>query len=183
MSNRALLIVDVVNDFMHPNGSMYIKGAERILPYINNLYKDFESTNDPIFICKDSHKEKDPEFKLWPKHCVRGTWGAKNYEGLIDNVYNWKQTICKTKYSAFHQTGLEKYLWHYLKIKHPSHKANNEVHVVGVCTDICIFATVLDAYSFGFKTIVHSQGCATFTPNHDLFLKQMELYCKSTIVY
>ena len=37
------------------------------------------------------------------------------------------------------------------------------VRLVGVCTDICILHTAVDAYNLGYRIIINEKGVATFT--------------------
>lgn len=62
---------DTQIDFMYPAGALYVPGAERILGRIGELNR-----RAPVVIstiCK--HAEDDPEFKIYPHHCVAGTTG------------------------------------------------------------------------------------------------------------
>jgi nicotinamidase-related amidase len=59
----------------------------------------------------------------------------------------------KTRYSAFAGTDLE------IKLRE---RGINEVHLVGVCTDICVLHTAVDAYNKGFKIVVHREAVASF---------------------
>ena len=59
----------------------------------------------------------------------------------------------KTRYSAFTGTNLE------LKLRE---RGIDELHIVGVCTDICVLHTAVDAYNKGFKIVVHKDGVASF---------------------
>ncbi len=59
----------------------------------------------------------------------------------------------KSRFNAFADTDLELLL-----------RASEitELHVVGVCTDICILHTADDAYNRGFNIVVHEKGVASF---------------------
>ncbi len=63
--------IDTQIDFVYPAGALYVPGAERILPVIGELNR-----RAPVVISSmDAHSEDDPEFKLYPHHCVAGTTG------------------------------------------------------------------------------------------------------------
>ena len=78
---KTLVIVDFQNDFCHPQGSMYVKGAEMAEEIIvNKIYDD--KFIDQIIITKDWHPADHCSFKgmdygLWPSHCVQNTWGSE----------------------------------------------------------------------------------------------------------
>jgi nicotinamidase/pyrazinamidase len=63
--------IDTQIDFVYPAGALYVPGAERILPLIGELNR-----KAPLVISTmDAHAEDDPEFQLFPPHCVVGTAG------------------------------------------------------------------------------------------------------------
>jgi nicotinamidase/pyrazinamidase len=65
--------IDTQLDFMYPAGALYVPGAERILPAVAELNR-----RAPVLIstqCK--HAEDDPEFSIYPHHCVSGTIGQQ----------------------------------------------------------------------------------------------------------
>jgi nicotinamidase/pyrazinamidase len=63
--------IDTQIDFVYPAGALYVPGAERILPIVTELNR-----RAPLVISSmDAHTEDDPEFQLYPHHCVAGTTG------------------------------------------------------------------------------------------------------------
>ena len=86
-SDLILWGVDVQVDFLHPSGKLYIPGAEKIIPNIQRLV-DVVRRNGALLISSgDKHSPDDPEFKVFPPHCVRGTNGAEVVpEGLAQKV-------------------------------------------------------------------------------------------------
>jgi nicotinamidase/pyrazinamidase len=63
--------IDTQIDFVYPAGALYVPGAERILPVIGEL-----NHRAPLVISTmDAHSEDDPEFQIYPPHCVVGTSG------------------------------------------------------------------------------------------------------------
>src|SRR5271154_6016897 len=68
-----LFDVDTQIDFMVPAGALYVPGAESIIGRVAEL-----NHSGPLVISTmDAHSEDDPEFKLWPHHCVEGTTGQR----------------------------------------------------------------------------------------------------------
>ena len=61
----------------------------------------------------------------------------------------------KTRYSAFAGTALD------LRLRE---RRINTVHLVGVCTDICVLHTAVDAYNLNYQIIVHQNAVAALTP-------------------
>ncbi|MNG06768.1 Isochorismatase family protein YecD [compost metagenome] len=72
----------------------------------------------------------------------------------------------KTRYSAFCGTDLE------LKLRA---RGIQELHLAGVCTDICVLHTAVEAYNKGFSLIIHEDAVASFdAQGHDWALRHFE---------
>lgn len=168
--SSALLIIDMINDFVHDDGALTVgKPAQAIVPYICDLATKFLARKEKVFLINDWHHEADND-EVWPKHAI-SLWGRTPYGPL-----NMREAICfdKRTYNAFNST-----------IPFPFDlclSSVDTVHLCGVCTDICVFATAMGAFDLGLETVVHARGCATFTANHRLFLDHMKLCFKTEIV-
>ncbi len=69
--------VDTQADFMLPTGSLYVKGAEEIVPHLKQLMAYAQKHRIPVLSSADAHPPDDPSFAQWPPHCVVGTPGQK----------------------------------------------------------------------------------------------------------
>ena len=156
----ALVIVDVQNDFAHPNGSLYVSGGEETIDVINEEVAAAEEADALVVYTQDWHPPDTPHFAkdggIWPVHCVAGSWGADFHRGLdIAGPYVRKGVGGEDGYSGFtvedpatgerRPTGLAELL------------RDGEVTtlvVVGLATDYCVKATVVDACAAGFDTAV-----------------------------
>ncbi len=160
--NRALLNIDYTNDFVAAKGALTCgEPGQRIENRIVEITEAFIHAGDFVVFAIDLHQAADPfhpETKLFPPHNLEGTEGRKLFGKLHDtyerhrdvkNIY-WMD---KTRYSAFAGTDLDLQL-----------RARNitELHLVGVCTDICVLHTAVDAYNKGFDIIVHEDAVASF---------------------
>ncbi len=79
--------VDVQADFMLPGGKLYVPGAEKLLPNIRRLTD--AARQGRVFLVSHGcfHTPNDPEFRIFPPHCVKGTAGAELVpEALTDRV-------------------------------------------------------------------------------------------------
>lgn len=165
---KALLNIDYTNDFVAEDGALTCgKPGQALEDYIVQLTRNFHEQGDYIAFLIDLHDANDelhPESKLFPPHNIAGTEGRKLYASLEDLYQTIKDDahvgyFDKTRYSAFTGTNLE------LQLRAREIK---EVHIVGVCTDICVLHTAVDAYNKGFKIVVHEQGVASFNQaGHD----------------
>src|ERR1035438_1333839 len=79
--------VDVQADFMLPGGNLYVPGAEKLLPNIRRLTD--AARQGQVFLVSHGcfHTPDDPEFKIFPPHCVKGPAGAELVpEALTERV-------------------------------------------------------------------------------------------------
>ena len=78
MSGRLVVWeVDAQKDFMLPGGKLYVPGAEKLIPNIRRLVQAAESSDTLLISSACAHSENDPEFAVFPAHCVKGTGGAQ----------------------------------------------------------------------------------------------------------
>ncbi len=155
---RALIIIDYTVDFVVgklPCGEPGVAIEERIC----EITEQFLAQQDFVVMAVDLHDEQDPfhpETKLFPPHNIRGTAGRDLY-GKLKTVHEQNKNeiywMDKTRYSAFCGTELE------LNLRA---RGIHELHLVGVCTDICVLHTAVDAYNKGFEIVVHEDAVASF---------------------
>ncbi|MFW6159668.1 MAG: cysteine hydrolase family protein [Acidobacteriota bacterium] len=165
MPEKALLVIDMLNDFIRKDGALECgETARKTIPFIRRKVDEFHQNKElVVFIC-DSHEKNDPEFKIFPPHCIQGTEGAKIIEELP--VGENDPIVYKSRYSAFYNTDLDIIL-----------KKNNiqKVYVVGVCTSICVMDTVGDLRNRDYPVFVFEDGVADFDPEaYQFFLKRMK---------
>ncbi|MCL1592863.1 MAG: isochorismatase family protein [Actinomycetia bacterium] len=162
----ALIVVDVQNDFAHPDGSLFVTAAPRILPYINSQIDHATSAGALVVASQDWHPASTPHFAkdggIWPVHCVADTWGADFHEDLIaPTTVVRKGTSGEDGYSAFTvrdavsaaeaPTGLGRTL---------SERGVTDVYVLGLATDYCVKETAIDATRYGFSAVLLADGIA-----------------------
>ncbi len=169
MGKRALLVIDLLHDFMATEGALFCgEEARKIIPVVCARIEEFAATGEPIIFVRDAHAPDDLEFQRFPVHCVRGTPGAELIGEVRRAAANASRVIHleKTRYSAFYGTNLDAVL---------QSLAIEEVHVVGVCTNICVLYTVEELCNRDLPTVVYRDGVASFDPEaHAWALQQME---------
>ncbi|MEK5492817.1 isochorismatase family cysteine hydrolase [Paenibacillus sp. FSL R7-0297] len=158
---RALIVIDFTNDFIDGSLPVGQPGIE-IAPRVSQLTEQFVQSGDYVVMAVDLHETDDPyhpESKLFPPHNLRGSQGRELY-GNLKAVYEANREAIywmdKTRYSAFSGTDLA------LKLRE---RGITELHLIGVCTDICVLHTAVDAYNLGFSIIVHEDAVASFNPD------------------
>lgn len=160
--HRALIVVDVQNDFCE-GGSLAVAGGADVAAAITDLIGEAQPGYRHVVATRDHHIDPGghfssaPDFEhSWPPHCVAGTEGAgfhPNFapavaSGAIDAVFD--KGAYAAAYSGFegldeNGVGLAEWL---------RDRGVTAVDVVGIATDHCVRATALDAVRGGFATHV-----------------------------
>lgn len=168
MGRRVLLVIDMLHDFLAPEGALFCGAAvQEIIPFVRDKVHEFQSADEPIIYINDAHAEDDLEFTRFPRHCVSGSEGALPIPEIFprDNRRDGVYTIEKRRYSGFFETNLGEIL---------ETLAPDEVHVVGVCTNICVLYTVEELRNRDLATVVYREGVASFDEGaHTWALQQM----------
>ena len=171
---KALCLVDVQRDFF-PGGALPAPYGEKILPIIEAL---LEMDWDLVVASKDWHPPNHKSFAsvhernvgdiitlhgrdqiLWPDHCVQNSEGAEfmpgfKYSRIDKTVYKGTDPNIDS-YSAFYDdghrrsTGLKEILLE---------AQITDLYCVGLATEYCVLASVIDALESGFKTFVILEG-------------------------
>ncbi|MBD1549272.1 bifunctional nicotinamidase/pyrazinamidase [Roseibium aggregatum] len=173
MSESALIVVDVQNDFC-PGGALAVAGGDEVVPGINALMEDF----DTVVLTQDWHPAGHGSFAsthgadpftfiempygpqvLWPDHCVQGSVGAAFHEGLRtegDLIIRKGCNPAIDSYSAFFEndrttpTGLDGYL---------RTRGVGNLTIAGLATDFCVNYSAVDAAKLGFNVTVRTDLC------------------------
>jgi nicotinamidase/pyrazinamidase len=159
MPDRALLLVDVQNDFC-PGGALPVAEGDRVVPVLNEYIARFAERGLPVYASRDWHPAETSHFKAWggpwPPHCVQNTTGAEFHPGLAlppDAVVVSKgMDPSRDSYSAFQAseregggTPLDESL---------RRRGVRTLYVGGLATDYCVRASVLDARRAGFEVVL-----------------------------
>ncbi|MGI6575772.1 MAG: cysteine hydrolase family protein [bacterium] len=165
MRKRALLVIDMLNDFILAQGNLCVGPAgEEIISGIIAEIEHFRTAGEPVFFICDQHLPNDLEFSMFPPHCVRGTTGAAIISAISPQAGEY--IIPKRRYSAFFGTDLELHL---------REQGVEELVLVGVCTNICVLYTACDARMRNFRVTVPAAKVASFDQEaHNFALEQMK---------
>ena len=142
----AVLVIDMLNDFLVEGGKMVLPGGDYIVPNQKDLMNAARKINIPIIYVNDAHRpglREDREFLKRGQHCIEGTWGAKVIDALKPSAED--MIITKRRFSGFFETDLD------LTLKDLGIKI---LIVMGVVTNICVRSTIHDAFFRGYKVIV-----------------------------
>ncbi len=156
----ALVVVDVQNDFAEPDGGLYVRGGEDVLPTVNREVEQARAAGATVLYTQDWHPESTPHFAkdggVWPVHCVAGTWGAELHRDLlVQGDVVRKGTAGEDGYSGF-------------SVRDPVSGAESgtrldsllagagvkQLVVVGLAGDYCVKETALDGRRRGYDVTV-----------------------------
>lgn len=167
-ADTALVVVDMQNDFVHPDGTLHVGGAPEALGRVNEEIAAAREVGCPVVFTQDWHPPDTPHFVerggTWPPHCVRNTWGAELHADLdvdADPTIVRKGTGHEDGYSGFTvldlaaDTDVPTELDALLR-----ERDVDRVVIVGVATDVCVRATALDAARLGYTTEVVADATA-----------------------
>lgn len=164
MKGEALLVVDMLNDFVLPGAPLEVPLARDIIPQIARRIEMARKAGIPVIYLCDAHAEDDDEFKIWPRHAVAKTDGARVVEDLKPGREDI--VLAKTTYSAFYKTQLEEML---------KTKNIHKITITGIVTNICVFFAAAGAVVRGFSVEVPLDSVAALTQReHDFALEQMK---------
>jgi nicotinamidase/pyrazinamidase len=163
---RALIVVDVQNDFCE-GGALAVVGGAAVAAAISGHLRT--ATYDHVVASRDHHVDPGAHFSAnpdftdtWPPHCRKGTPGASFHPEL--DVAPIEVVFSKGEYAGAYSgfegaepggTGLADWL---------RTRGVDTVEVVGIATDHCVRATALDAAQAGFATTVLLDLCAGVAP-------------------
>jgi nicotinamidase-related amidase len=166
MSGEALLVIDMLKDFVLKDAPLEVPETRRIIPAVSREISEARKSGKPIIFICDSHEKDDPEFTRfgWPAHAVKGTEGAQVVAELAPQQGDI--IVEKTTYSGFHNTALDDTL---KKLDVDS------LRLTGCVTHICVLFTASDAVLRGYKVTVVEDGVAGISKeDHDAALRIMK---------
>jgi nicotinamidase/pyrazinamidase len=173
MGKTALIVIDMLNDFLDPGGSLYVGAqAREIIPFVARKIAAFRAQGQVVIFVCDAHAADDPEFGAFPAHAVKGNWGAGIIPELTPAPGDLR--VDKTRHSAFDDINLDDLL---------QQEQVEEVHLVGVMTSIWVLSTVQDLFHRKLPGLVYRQGVADSDPEtHAAALQQMQRVLGAKVV-
>jgi nicotinamidase/pyrazinamidase len=161
---RALIVVDVQNDFCE-GGSLAVPGGAEVAHRISELlhhwtrqdpkapdYSHAVATLDH-HIDPGDHFSNEPDYNhSWPRHCVVGTDGVAFHPNLDPQPFDaiFRKGEYAAAYSGFEGKDPDGTMLAEWLRKHDV----SDVDICGLATDYCVRATALDAVREGFQVRV-----------------------------
>lgn len=161
MSDVALLLVDVQNDFC-PGGALPVPGGDEVVPVLNEAIRRARESDAAIFASRDWHPPESAHFVTgggrWPPHCVQGTSGAHFHPDL----HLPDETVVITAGDNPYDDGYSAFEGHDVKGRSfeqaLARTGTRKLIVGGLATDYCVRASVLDARARDFDVVLLLDG-------------------------
>ncbi|HAR98936.1 MAG TPA: nicotinamidase [Syntrophus sp. (in: bacteria)] len=166
MDKGALVVIDMLNDFILPGSPLEVPDARRAVPAVRREIERARAAGRPVIYLCDSHDPDDAEFGRfgWPPHAVAGTRGAEVVEPLRPEARD--TIIAKRTYSGFHQTELDAAL---------RGLGISRLRLAGCVSHICVLFTAADAVLRGYEVTVVRDAVAGLDPvEHAAALRIMQ---------
>lgn len=150
-NNTALVVVDMQNDFAHPDGALYAPPSGEAVEPVKQLVQDANDNDVPVVFTKDVHTEEQfkdahyyDEYDRWGEHVEKNSWGAEILEELEADTYG-DYIVEKPTYDAFYETNLETWL---------DDNGINNLIICGTLANVCVLHTAASAGLRDYKPVV-----------------------------
>lgn len=180
--DSALLVIDVQNDFCHPDGVYGRLGADlsavtAMLPRLRETISAWRAEGGTVMYVRTEHSEAT-DSAAWlergggnlPKACRAGSWGAElmGVQPEADDVQ-----VVKSRYSGFYGTSLEAEL---------RSRGIREVLVTGVLGNVCVETTIREGCLRDFRMVMLRDCCASYDQSlHEAAMENVRRYFGTVI--
>lgn len=156
----ALLLIDLQNSFLHPNGGNYFPATRDIVSQLERLLATARRSGALVVHVADRHRYAQPDFETHklPSHCVHGDFDAEFFAGFgPPTTPTGKELLLeKRRFSAFLQTDLDLTL---------RENGITRLVVAGVKTNVCVRATIQDGFGLGYKCLLAREATSSNRPH------------------
>ncbi len=154
---KAIIVVDMLVGFCR-RGALASPRLDSVTPAIVEHLRRERAAGAELIFLVDTHAPDDPEFAMFPPHCVEGS-GEDEVVPELRELAAEGHVLRKRRYSGFYGTRLEELL---------RELAPEAVEVVGVCTDICVLHTVAGLRDRDYRVVVRRDMVETYdAPGHE----------------
>ncbi|MGB9722739.1 MAG: cysteine hydrolase family protein [Chloroflexia bacterium] len=161
LCSPALLLVDMQNEFVHPQGKLFVPGAPETVPRLVAVLQAFRQAGLPAIHVRREHRPDGSDvetvrreaFRRLGGFCLPGSWGAEFIPELAPLPE--ERVVVKRGWSAFLGTELHGWL-QALGVR--------TLVIGGTQTPNCVRATLYDATSLGYEVVLLSDGTSSANP-------------------
>lgn len=158
----AVVVVDMQNDFAHPDGALFSEASADVVDPITDLVTAARNAGATVVYTRDVHPTEQfedahyyDEFDRWGEHVVEGTWGAELLDDL--DVRDEDHVVDKHTYDAFHQTDLDGFL---------SAHGIDDLLICGTLANVCVLHTASSAGLRDYRPVIVSDALGYITEDH-----------------
>jgi nicotinamidase/pyrazinamidase len=158
-ATTALLVVDVQNDFADPEGNLYVRGGEDVVPLAGEAVTAAQNASASVVYTQDWHPASTPHFAkdggIWPVHCVAETWGAALHPGLLVHGPVVRKGINgEDGYSGFSVRDPRSGESSPTQLQSLLAPSIRRLVIIGLAGDYCVKETALDGIRLGYAVDV-----------------------------
>jgi len=152
-ARTALVVVDMQNDFVSAGGSLRVPDAEATIPSIRALLELARAQRMRVVYTQDTHREGDPEWRIWPEHAREGSWGWQIVDALAPAEE--ETVIRKVRYDGFYGTPMD----HFLRVW-----GVDTLVICGTVANICVHYTAASAALRWYDVVIPRDAISALDP-------------------
>lgn len=153
-NKHAIVVIDMLNDFIAEKGALRIKNGEKIIPKIREVVDFAHEQGIQVVFIQEAHRKKDADFKVRPVHAIKGTWGSQFIPELQPDEDKGDYVVQKRRHSAFAYTDFDLFL---------REEGIDTVVLTGNWTNVCVRSTASDALYHAYNVVCLSDATASKT--------------------
>ena len=172
-SKSAVLIADMLVDFVSPKGKLFVPDTRKTIPPLRNLMAKARKGGAMIVFIQDWHRPDDPEFSIWGPHAVQDTAGTRVIPELTPSSKDY--VIRKRTYDPFFATDLDLLL---------RQQRIQDLIVTGTVANICVLHAAGSAVLRGYQVIVPIDTISALNPfDFQAALRQISFVYQGKLTY
>ncbi len=148
--NSALLVIDMINDYLHPDGLLYCERCREVIPPLSKTIEFARENNiQVVYVNTNLESESDLLAKRWRLHAVKDSFGAQVIDELKPEADDL--VVKKKTYNGFFNTSLDQEL---------KQRNINNIVITGIHTHVCVLLTAAGGFELGYNVAV-LEDCIT----------------------
>lgn len=167
---KTLVIVDMQQDFYHPDGALYVKGGEKLVDTISDYIREHKDEISDVVFTLDWHPNVpaafvENEHVQWPRHCVQYTAGAGISNKLLETCVDCQKIVkyfikgnlvphieygAFAKINTYDVAGIKKIFVNNLNGDSSIAFNTEDIVICGIAGDYCVLETTKNLVKSGF---------------------------------
>jgi nicotinamidase-related amidase len=152
----ALVVIDVITDFRHPDGEELLASFRQRQPALREAIGAARARALPVIYVNDSHDAWDADVESWIRRTIERSGAPELLEAVAPR--SGDAFLRKPRYSAFDLTALSSVL---------ERLETERVLLAGAATEMCVVQTAIDARELGLKVTILASACASVDPDDE----------------